>query len=137
MFIAGCPQKAKTAVAIVAEPTPRGSDINLDFFCKEWLHSPEEQEKADADQIYRPKSFKEFPPSRFRMQYIFQKSGDCEWYYLSPDDNHRLKPCKWKIDSKDKNILNITKEELIESYKIIELTKDKLRIKEIVPNVDR
>jgi hypothetical protein len=62
------------------------------------------------------------------MQYIFYKNGDCEWYYLSPDDAHSFKPGKWKIDSNDKNILQIVKRDSMESYRVIELTKDILRI---------
>jgi len=62
------------------------------------------------------------------MQYVFYKNGDCEWYYLSPDDAHRFKSGKWRIASTDKNVLQIVKRDSTESYRIIELTKNILRI---------
>jgi len=62
------------------------------------------------------------------MQYIFSSNGDCEWYYLSPDDAHSFKSAKWRIDSNDKSILHIVKRDSMESYRVIELTRDILRI---------
>lgn len=84
--------------------------------------------------MYRPKDFKEFPASRFRMQYIFYKNGDCEWYYLAPDDGHHFKPGKWQVDPNDRSVLQIIKNDTTESYRIIELTKDVLRISLIKPS---
>jgi len=116
-----------------AAPMPSGvsgisSGIDTAHLCRHWVHSVEEQTPNEKVQIYRPADFKQFPASRFRMQYIFYKNGDCEWYYLSPDDAHRFKSGKWRIDSKDKNVLQIVKRDSMESYRIIELTKDILRI---------
>ena len=65
------------------------------------------------------------------MQYIFQKNGDCEWFFLAPDDGHHFKTGKWKIDPNDRDILHIIKDDTTESFRIIELTKDVLRIDEI------
>ena len=96
--------------------------------CRHWVHSVEEQTRTQKTQIYRPSDFKQFPASHFRMQYVFYKNGDCEWYYLSPDDAHRFKSGKWRIASTDKNVLQIVKRDSTESYRIIELTKDILRI---------
>ena len=104
------------------------SAINTELLCRHWVHSVEEQKGTEKTRIYRPSDFKQFPPSRFRMQYIFYKNGDCEWYYLSPDDAHRFKSAKWRIDSNARNVLQIVKRDSLESYRIIELTKDILRI---------
>src|SRR5712691_9668751 len=107
--------------------------INTEYLCQHWVHSHEEEQK-NKNQIYRPKDFKEFPASRFRMQYIFYKNGDCEWYYLAPDDAHHFKPGKWKVDPNDKSILHIIKGETTESYRVTELKKDILRLARIEPN---
>ncbi|HBU08300.1 MAG: hypothetical protein A2471_04955 [Omnitrophica WOR_2 bacterium RIFOXYC2_FULL_45_15] len=103
-----------------------------EYLCQRWVHSFEEQQQADKDSIYRPKDFKEFPGSRFRMQYIFYKNGDCEWYYLSPDDAHHFKSGKWRFDPR-KSTLQIIKSDITESYRVTELTKDMLRIAPIEP----
>jgi len=104
------------------------SDINIEYLCQHWVHSSEEQEPTNQDQIYRPKDFKEFPASRFRMAYIFNKNGDCQWYYLSPDDTHRFKHGNWRVAPNNKSILKIIKDGVTESYTVKELTKDMLRI---------
>ena len=108
--------------------------INSEYVCQHWLHSREEQQQADKDELYRPKGFKEFPPSRFRMQYVFYKNGDCKWYYLAPNDAHRFKPGKWRIDPNDKSILQIITGETTVSFRVTELQKDILRLVRIKPN---
>ena len=77
-------------------------------------------------QIYRPSAFKQFSPSRFRMQYVFAKDGACKWMFLSPDDAHHFKDGKWKIDD---HVLQIVKEKATESFQVIELSKDLLKMK--------
>jgi hypothetical protein len=116
-----------TSKSTAADAMPLAGIDTADL-CRHWVHSVEEQTKKGKAQIYRPSDFKRFPPSRFRMQYVFYKNGDCEWYYLSPDDAHRFKSGTWRIDSKDKNVLQIVKRDSMESYRIIELTKDILRV---------
>ena len=102
--------------------------INVDYLSQSWVHSSEEQTENTKTQIYRPEGSRQFPPSRGRMRYKFFKNGDCEWYYLSPDDAHRFKPGKWKIDPDDNGILQIAKDNKTESYRVVQLTKDVLRI---------
>ena len=104
------------------------SGINLEYLCQSWVHSSEEQKPNATAEIYRPAGSRRFPPSMGRMKYNFFKNGDCEWYYFSPDDAHRFKPGKWRIDADDKSILNIVKDNKVESYRVIDLTKDLLRI---------
>jgi hypothetical protein len=133
LFITGCPSKPRSSDVVEPQSGSLRTDTRADFLSRHWVNSFEEQRQYDTAQIYRPESFKEFPPSRFRMQYIFQKDGDCEWYYLSPDDNHQFKPGKWRFNPKDENILEIVKDGSTESYKIIELSKSVLRIAEFKP----
>lgn len=119
--------------------TPSGSSqtqvrINTEYLCQHWVRSREEEHQTDRDQIYRPKNFKEFPVSRFRMQYIFRKNGDCDWYYLAPDDNHHFKPGKWRIDPNDRSVLQVIKGATTESYRVTRLTKSLLRMAVMIPS---
>jgi len=127
LFLADCAQKSAPVNTTATNSTQVSNQTNSDDLYQHWIHSSEEQ-KTDGEQIFRPKDYKEFPPSRFRMQYIFRKNGECEWYFLSPDDNHRFKTGTWRIDPDDKNILQITKDGTTETYRIKELTKNLLRI---------
>lgn len=102
--------------------------VNTKYLCQHWVSSREEERQTDKDQLYRPKDFKTFPPSRFRMQYIFHKNGDCEWYFLAPDDGHYFKSGKWRIDPHDKSVLQIIKGDRTELYRITALTKNLLRM---------
>ena len=120
-----------------ADSTKILNDINSDDLCQNWVHSWEEQQPADKDQVYRPAAFKKFPPSRFRMEYKFSRSGDCEWLYLAPDDNHRFKSGKWQLDSKDKTLLRITTEGTTNSYRITKLNKQLLRLVAIEPKTKK
>jgi hypothetical protein len=103
--------------------------MDINDLCQHWVHSWEEQKDPDVkDQIFRPAASRAFPPSRFRMAYKFAQNGDCEWFYLSPDDGHRFKPGKWLIDATDKTLLKITTDGETKSYRIAELSKDILRL---------
>ncbi|HXU38077.1 MAG TPA: hypothetical protein VN937_17075 [Blastocatellia bacterium] len=68
------------------------------------------------------------------MQYIFHRNGDCEWYYLAPDDGHYFKSGKWRIDPTDESVIQIIKGDATESYRVTMLTKDLLRIAVTVPS---
>ena len=106
---------------------PKGVDIK-DLF-QHWVHSPEEQKDPDVkEQIFRPAKSRQFPPSRFRMAYKFSEGGDCEWMFLDPADGHHFKPGKWEIDPGDKSVLKLTADGSTNSFRIVELTKDILRL---------
>jgi hypothetical protein len=128
LFAYSCSPKSGSVNTIASGSNQTLASINIEYLCQHWVHSREEQQQTDGDQIYRPKDFKEFPANRFRMQYIFYKSGDCEWYYLAPDDGHHFKLGKWRVDPNNKSILQIIKDGTTESYRITKLTKDMLRI---------
>ena len=95
-----------------------------------------EEKRTDGECIYRPKDFKEFPLSWFRMQYIFHENGDCDWYASDAGDAHHFKPGKWSVDPNDRSILQITlwvdifqpENSGRELFRVTELTKDMLRI---------
>lgn len=74
--------------------------INTEYLCQHWVNSYEEEPQTNKGHLYRPKDFKEFPASRFRMQYIFYKDGTCKWFYLDPTDGHHFKPRELESRSK-------------------------------------
>ena len=104
------------------------SKLNTDLLCQHWVNAREE-EQGDGVQVYRPSNFQKFPPSRFRMQFIFTKDGTCKWMFLSPEDAHRFKDGQWKIDSADARVLQIIEGAAAESSVVIKLTKDLLKLK--------
>jgi hypothetical protein len=113
---------------------------------------------AVEDQIYRPKDFKVIWGSgrRGRGAYILFKDGDCQWLHgPGPDDRSYFETGKWRMDPNDKSILLIEKyftpepvrtvgpndkgilqikkrfapqHVRTETYRIVELTKDRLRM---------
>ena len=95
-----------------------------------------EEKRTDGEVMYRPKDFKEFPASWFRMQYIFYENGDCDWYASDPGDAHHFEPGKWSVDPNDRSILQITvwvdifqpENSRRELFRITELKKDMMRI---------
>jgi hypothetical protein len=110
-----------------AAPAPAATaGIDTEAFCQHWMRSTEEEKQGEH--IYRPKASRQFPPSRFRMQFVFKKNGDCQYLYLSPEDAHRMKDAQWRIDGGGTTLL-IIKGDATESYKIVEVSKEILRLK--------
>jgi hypothetical protein len=103
---------------------PAEGAINTADFCRHWLRSMEEEKTGGNEQIFRPADYKNFPPSRFRMQYKFDPNGDCMWLYLAPNDAHSLKPGKWSIDERDKSIVRIQMDSKTEAFRITKLTRE-------------
>jgi hypothetical protein len=101
--------------------------IDIKLLLQHWLNSYEEEIENSDIKIYRPKNSKEFPPSRFRMQYIFSEDGKCQWYYLAPNDAHHFRDGTWKIDAYAENVIHIEQEQTV-SYRIVELTKEVLHL---------
>lgn len=101
------------------------------YLIQHWLSSREEETVSNETKIFRPKSYKVFPASRFRQGYIFHADGNLQWLYLSPVDAHHYKPGKWRFDSEKENIIHFDLEGRTESWEIKELTKQLLRISRI------
>jgi hypothetical protein len=104
---------------------PIHAHINIKLLSQHWLNSSEEE--TENIKIYRPKNSREFPPSRFRMQYIFSEDGTCKWYYLAPNDGHHFRDGTWKIDANAENVIHIEQDGKV-SYRILELTEELLRM---------
>lgn len=70
-------------------------------FYRHWVHSYEEQNGKKTPNIFRPKGSREFPLSRFRMEFAFGPSGQCNYKFLSPIDRHEMRNCVFtKIGNK-------------------------------------
>lgn len=68
-------------------------------FYQHWVNAYEEQ--TAGKMVFRPKGSKEFPASRFRMEYVFNNDGSCQYKYLSPIDKHEMKSCVYtKVGNK-------------------------------------
>jgi phosphatidylserine decarboxylase len=67
------------------------------------------------------------------MAYKIAPNGDCEFYFLSPDDAHHFKPCTWTIGD-DKLILQISASGKSISYQIDQLTSKSLRLTPLEPS---
>jgi thioredoxin-related protein len=70
--------------------------FTINALCRSWNHSYEEERNqvpgTSTGQIFRPTGSRQFPPSRFRMKYVFHKNGDFE-YLTGP-----LPACGWRVD---------------------------------------
>jgi hypothetical protein len=93
-----------------------------------WVRSTEEEQAGGTVQIFRPAGSREFPPRRFRMAYKFARDGSCEYYFLSPDDAHRFKPCRWTIGGSDGKTLQVSADGTTTTFRIIELSAKLLRL---------
>ena len=132
-----------SAQALFSEPdTAQASDTKTTGTCRQidindlfqhWVRSSEEEQPGGMVQIFRPVASMNFPPSRFRMAYMFAPNGRCQYYFLSPDDAHHFKPCTWK-SSADNLILQISASGKLTSYRISQLTGKSLRLTPLEPS---
>ena len=121
---------AAPASAQIAGTKPAGAPLAIDFnaLFQHWVHSSEEDPSQGSVQTFRPAASMEFPPSRFRMAYKFARNGGCEFYFLSPDDAHHFKVCKWTGSANDTSILRIVANGRTTTFRIAELSRKVLRI---------
>jgi len=93
MMIVGVGAMLLSACAGVGLDTESGEakKSRAQHFYQHWVNSYEEQTGGDI--IFRPEGSMQFPPSRFRMAYIFNLDGSCQYKYLSPNDAHRMENC--------------------------------------------
>ena len=107
--------------------------INIDDLFQHWLRSTEEERPGETVQVFRPAGSITFPPSRFRMEYKFNRNGVCEWYSLASDDAHRFKTGTWRIDANDSTMLQITADGTVTLYRIVTLSRTLLRLAPVEP----
>ena len=88
LILSGCGGAGLKTDATASKPKV----VDTSFY-QEWVHSYEEQNGQKTPNIFRPKGSREFPPSRFRMQFAFDQYGRCTYMYLSSTDAHELRNC--------------------------------------------
>ena len=108
-----------------------GPKLKVDYLVQHWVRSYEEEKPDQTVQIFRPASWKAFPPSRFRMTYTFDRSGSCELYVLSPDDAHHFDACTWSVIEGGKARLQIKHAGATTNFKILELSAELLRLEPV------
>jgi hypothetical protein len=74
------------------ESTKPKESLNTSFY-QHWVHSFEEQNGQKVSNVFRPKDSRQFPPSKFRMEFAFDTSGECNYKFLSPVDRHEIRNC--------------------------------------------
>lgn len=78
-----------------------GTEAKDTNFYHHWVHSYEEQGDKKIPNIFRHKGSRDFPASRFRMEFAFDPSGQCNYKFLSPTDAHEMRNCVFtKIGNK-------------------------------------
>ena len=94
-----------------------------------WLNSHEENRMnpSSNSKIFRPSTFREFPASRFRMKYSFNKNGSCTYSWLSPIDRHERRACTYTFNNGIIQLFD-TKKQKLDSLKVLSLSKNKLVI---------
>lgn len=66
--------------------------VNANFY-QHWVHSYEEQNGNKELNVFRPAGSRQFPASRFRMEFGFDPNGQCNYKFLSPTDRHEMRNC--------------------------------------------
>ncbi len=109
---------------ISCEKDNENQNIQISFLKQTWYHSYEE-----GYTIYRPNDYKDFPASRYRQSFTFEDNNVCSYSVLSPNDDHYTEKGKWNFNTAN-NILEIRnlKSRIVYQFKIIELTKDILKV---------
>ncbi len=110
--------------------------LQQEYLTQHWVHSREEAAADSKVEVFRPTDYKEFPPSRFRKQYIFNEGGDCLWYYLAPNDGHHFRPGTWAFDTDEADLLYIQEGDQRVIYRVVELTEELLRMMRVEPVTD-
>lgn len=105
------------------------ANINTQNLINSWVNSMEEETGNDV-LIYRPSSFKEFSPSRFRHRFVLKENDECEYLVYHPYDMHYSENGFWYFNSTKKSvtIYNVLME-IQFKFEIISLEPDKLRLK--------
>ncbi len=114
-----------------SEPNAPAKDaVDVKLLVGAWTHSREEDQNFEG-KVYRPTGSRKFPPSRFRKKYDFNKDGSGKLLYLHPADRHQMIASQWKVTKNGRIKISAKFEEkpIRESFEVLELTKDILRLK--------
>ena len=103
-------------------------NIEVSHLIGHWMHSYEEESIDSPFAIYRRADGREFPPSRFRMQYVFAEDGALQWYYLAPNDGHHFRSGSWHLNVGEHVLLTVEQGDETRTYRIVGLDEETLRI---------
>jgi hypothetical protein len=127
--VTGCSDPARPV------PTP-----DLELLLGDWARSYEEEAEAPEwmGEIFRPQNSREFPPSWFRMRYVFDEGGSCSWLVLHPRDAHYFDRGMWRVDPDDPHTILVSDSggQLLpgRSFRIIRLNEAFLSIEVGLPD---
>lgn len=107
--------------------------IDMSAMLQMWTYSMEEKAVPGVE-VYRTYASWNFPPSRFRPNRTFASNGNCDFSYPGPTDVPKLRACRWKVEGVAHSILVITTGAETKRYKILELSKDIMRLAPLPPN---
>jgi hypothetical protein len=124
-----------SAIAFGIGPGDKPVVIDPGLLSGHWIHSFEEDGPSGRMpgniNTYRRPGFKDFPITRFRMEYEFAENGSCKWLSLGADCHHTMMPGNWSVDPTSKNILKISKGNSEAYFLIMELGREILRVESI------
>ena len=67
------------------------------------------------------------------MAHKFAPTGGCEFYVPAPDDTHYFKACTWRISAHDSSMLQIIADGVTAACRIVELSRNRLRLTPVQP----
>lgn len=107
----------------------RVNDFSINNLCQVWVNSRE----SDNSIIWRPNTYIEYPPSRFREKIVFNKNGEYKKLILSPNDAHSFMEFRWRLSKNQTNRIFIynSKGEKVESITISKLDSVSLEFKQL------
>ncbi|MFK7788202.1 MAG: sialate O-acetylesterase [Phycisphaeraceae bacterium] len=126
----------KAAVKMIQGEQSKGKNAEAgdasDLFIGKWTSSYEDKKKWDDPDIFLRTDSRDWPPSRFRMRYVFKKDGSCEYLYLHPTDAHKMVAGTWTQKGDEIHISDKAgKKQRNVSFEIVEIGKDKLKTKRL------
>ena len=119
-------------LALVSNKCKKREEMQLQLLQKTWLHSHEDDQ--NDIRVYRPNTY-DFPPSRGRTGFTFEKDGTYKQYDIAPTDGLEEHSGKW-VAGKDEKIKIMFDKKDMENYEIeiISVEPNLLKIKRKYPN---
>ena len=109
--------------------------INWEYLCQHWIPSYGKQQTDGYHITFRPEGFKlpeDFKESPQRLSLVhrtFYENGEFELFFYGFCGYRSAYRGKWRVDPDDKSVLQMADNHgFAESYRIVELTKDILRM---------
>jgi len=118
------------ASSILIVSCEKNDDLtDLSLLKNSWTASYEENTTEGID-IYRPSDYMNFPTSRFRQVFIFDKKNECDYLVLAENDAHFFAKGSWEYDSQS-NLMKIFDSNSIKifEFEVLEIRDDLLKLK--------